>query len=100
MSRTLNAHVTLWGPDGALASLAPGDELPDWAEGKVGDHCLVPDSPADALVPDADEDSEVDSDLDPETESDESERDDEEPEALDAVPNFTAAAPRRGRTRK
>lgn len=67
---------------------APGDELPEWAEGKVGSHCLAP------------EDSDTEEAVEPETGIDpDAEESDEEPEP-DAAPDFTAAAPRRGRPRK
>ena len=32
---------TLVHRDGLPVAFAPGDELPDWAVGKVGDHCLA-----------------------------------------------------------
>ena len=104
MSRTLSANVALWGPGGTLVTLAPGDELPGWAEDKVGDHCLVPDALVTELLtvdPAEYEDPEVDQDLDAETKPDEAGPDAEELDATDAAPDFTAAAPRRNsRSRK
>lgn len=69
--------------DGQAVQFAPGDELPDWADGKVGAHCLVP------------EDSKPANDgpeLDPEPAA--------PSETGTAAPDFTSAAPRRGRPRK
>ncbi len=43
MSRKLAVNVVLTGPDGVTTLLA-GDELPKWAEGRVGDHCFVSES--------------------------------------------------------
>ncbi|MFF1382775.1 hypothetical protein ACFVWT_04335 [Arthrobacter sp. NPDC058288] len=97
-------HVVLMRDFQAVA-FAPGDELPEWAEGKVGDHCLVPEpeaSDADGSgTQDAAEDEDPAEDqTDSETDEPESE---DEPQAPAAdVPDFTAPAPvRRGsRTRK
>lgn len=36
----LAAYVTLFDEGGQRHSLEPGDDLPDWAEGKVGNHAL------------------------------------------------------------
>ena len=85
MSRKLIAHVSLWADNGSVVSFAPGDELPDWAEGKVGAHCL------DSGAPDAKIGA---SRVDPSEEA--------EPESpkSTATPDFTSAAPRRGRPRK
>lgn len=41
MTRILTAHVVVHSDDAESVWLAPGDELPAWAEGKVGDHCLA-----------------------------------------------------------
>lgn len=89
-------HVVLM-RDFQAVSFAPGDELPEWAEGLVGAHCLEPEDGTDADTEDADEDQ------DPETESEEKSADDEEPSAAPTdAPDFTAPAPvrRRGRTQK
>lgn len=85
MSRTLIAHVSLWAANGELVTLAPGDDVPEWAEGRVGEHCFA---------------SEVD------TDEVEDAADVAAPEAkrvaksADTAPDFTAPAPRRGRPRK
>lgn len=65
--------------DGMPVAFAPGDELPGWAEGMVGDHCLTSEEAKPAKAVRADP-----------------KRDEAEP----AGPDFTAPAPRRGRPRK
>jgi hypothetical protein len=114
MSRILNTHVSLWEPSGDLAILEPGTELPKWAEGRIGDHCLVPEVEANATdftaleIPPADDgegsgtDSEGagDSDPDNDSEGDAGEGDDVDPAAKADAPDFTTPAPRRGRPRK
>ncbi|UKA59164.1 hypothetical protein [Arthrobacter sp. FW306-2-2C-D06B] len=114
MSRILNTHVSLWDPSGDLAILEPGTELPEWAEGRIGDHCLVPEVEAKAPgftapeVPPADagegggSDSEDAGDGDPDDESqvDAGEADNVDPAAKAEAPDFTTPAPRRGRPRK
>lgn len=86
-------------------SFAPGDEVPEWAVGQVGDHVLVPEekaeadessTPADSGAQDQDpgegEDGDADADADGE---------DDTPPPADEQPDFTAPAPvRRGRSRK
>lgn len=82
-------HVVLMHEFQAV-SFAPGDELPEWAEGMVGAHCLEPEL-----------DSEDDEDSDADAEEAESEAEDSAP-AAESAPDFTGAtpAPRRGRPRK
>ncbi|MFS0718861.1 hypothetical protein ABC337_05010 [Arthrobacter sp. 1P04PC] len=99
MSRTLKTHVSIWGEAGELVVLAPGDELPDWAVSRVGEHCLVP-----GAEPEGEAEGE-ESEADPAEASTEdggsAEDDAAESEASDEQPNFTAPAPaRRGRPRK
>lgn len=85
MSRTLIAHVSLWAANGDLVALAPGDELPEWAEGLLGEHCFAPDeAAAKPEDPDAGDEREVKP----------------SPKSEPAAPDFTAPAPRRGRPRK
>ena len=73
--------------------LAPGDDLPDWAVGLVGDHALAHEVP---------EDVEADS----HGGEDPSDPSKAKPKATPAKPktatelDFTSAAPRRGRPRK
>ena len=84
----LTGYTTLFGPDG-LVTLAPGDELPDWAHGKVGDHLLdgsAPQAPA--------------AKADPKAEDDEGEPDDAEDETPDDAPDFTKPAPKTRRPRR
>lgn len=71
--------------DGLSVSFAPGDELPDWAVGKVGDHCLDSDQPASKSSSTRTESAE--------------EAEMEAPKST-AAPDFTSSAPRRGRPRK
>lgn len=93
---TANVHVH--GENGPVF-FEEGDELPDWAVGLVGAHVLESE-------PEADSDEEADkgdpkkvADEEPETDPEEDPED--EPEAAKAdAPDFTAAAPRRGRARK
>lgn len=75
----------------------PGDELPDWAVGQVGAHCL-----------EADTDTEVEADPVP-AEPEGAESEGAEPEDEDAAPvkpktaaapDFTSAAPRRSKPRR
>jgi hypothetical protein len=116
MSRTLKTHVSLWGESGELVTLAPGDALPDWADGRVGEHCLAAVAESFAERDDAD-DTDVDADADAKADGEAEDpdavtdgndeesdipEDAEDPESApaDEVPDFTAAAPRRGRARK
>lgn len=71
--------------DGLPVAFAPGDNLPDWAAEKVGPHCLDSEAPAPKSRPARSEPV-----ADPEPESPKS----------TATPDFTSAAPRRGRPRK
>lgn len=82
MSRTLITHVSLWDESGALVTLNPGTELPDWAEGRVGEHCLKAEAP-----------EEVADEVKPANATP------GKPSTTEA-PDFTSAAPRRGRPRK
>lgn len=88
MPRTLIAHVSLWAANGDMVTLAPGDELPEWAEGRVGEHCFELDAEP-AEVEDAVNTADAD------------EVDVKAPaKSKEAAPDFTAPAPRRGRPRK
>lgn len=40
MSRRLNTTVHVLGDDGAYHVFGPDDDLPDWAEAKIGDHAF------------------------------------------------------------
>lgn len=71
--------------DGLSVSFAPGDELPEWAESKVGAHCLDSDQSAAKSRPARTEPTE--------------EAEPVAPKSAD-TPDFTSAAPRRGRPRK
>lgn len=93
-------HVVLM-RDFQAVTFAPGDLLPDWAEDKVGSHCLVPEAPGADQADETDvEDPETDPESDPDAEADESGTDDEDRKAPAAAPDFTAAPRRRGRTQK
>lgn len=84
---TFAAYVIVHGETGPV-QFAPGDELPEWAEGLVGDHCLTepqpePETPAaPAVVPAVP----VEPPADPPVVS--------EAPAID-VPDFTGAKPQR-----
>lgn len=99
MSRTLTAHVSLWDEAGKVVILAPGDELPEWAEGRVGDHCL-----ALAPIEEASDETEGGKEVTPDESDTEDEAGDPEdkpagkPQA--AAPDFTGSAPRRRQSRK
>ena len=42
----LNANTTVMRPDTlAVVTLAEGDEVPDWAEGLIGDHLIEDEKP-------------------------------------------------------
>ncbi|WP_461169271.1 hypothetical protein [Arthrobacter sp. Z1-15] len=111
MSRTLAAFVSLWDEEGRVVALSPGDELPGWAEGRVGDHCLTPvlepndveDEPNEKPDDADSEDHEESTPDDPET-GDEAEAVPEEPKPAAkpeaAAPDFTGSAPRRRQSRK
>lgn len=73
-----SVHVALSSPDFRAVTFAPGDEVPEWAVGQVGEHCLMPDV---APAPDAQETEDA-------------------PVATPAAPDFTAPAPKRGRPRR
>ncbi len=113
---TFAAHVFVHGESGPV-HFAPGDELPEWAEGLVGKHCLVPEVETEApdfttggadggqSNPEGDGgDPDVDDadkgDEDGEGEGDAGESDDVDSAAKTDAPDFTAPAPRRGRPRK
>ncbi|SEI44796.1 hypothetical protein SAMN04487917_101345 [Arthrobacter sp. yr096] len=111
---TFAEHVVVM-RDFTAVTFKPGDELPDWAVGLVGDHCLVPEVAEESgaepdftgsTTPDASEEhapapEEKDEDEKSE-ESDEKDAEDDESESQikDETPDFTAPAPRRGRPRK
>ena len=84
----LTGYTTLFGPDG-LVTLAPGDELPDWAHGKVGDH-LLDGSATQAPAAKAD----------PKAKDDKDGPDDAEGETPDDAPDFTKPAPKQRRPRR
>ncbi|RKW71752.1 hypothetical protein [Galactobacter caseinivorans] len=48
----LATAVSLW-DGGELHMFEPGDLVPDWAEGRVGSHCLLPDAAASGLAGDS-----------------------------------------------
>lgn len=101
MSQTLTAHVSLWAENGALVNLAPGDELPEWAEGKVGDHCLT--LPTEAIAePEVESENPEAENADPDDEGDAEDAPASEVKGAKPTeaPDFTAPAPRRGRPRK
>jgi hypothetical protein len=104
MARTLSTYVSLWGEASELVTLTPGDELPGWAVGRVGEHCLVPAADSEDSEDSAEDQDPADSDADGETDDEDRDEtedaDGEEPAATDAAPDFTAAVPRRGRSRK
>lgn len=111
MSRTLTAHVSLWDESGTVVTLAPGDELPEWAEGSVGEHCLAPDlepndveEESDGAASEDEESTPDDSDTGGETEEVHTDdADDPKPEAKSKAtdtPDFTSSAPRRRQSRK
>lgn len=89
-------------------TFSPGDELPEWAEGLVGAHCLEPEPEVESNPEDADTEADGAAvqvggpESDPASDADEEESEGEEPTAAPAdVPDFTAPAPRRNsRTRK
>lgn len=89
----LTGYTTLFGPDG-LVTLAPGDELPDWAHGKVGDHLL------DGTAPEAPDDAEDET----KAKDDGGKTGDAEDEAPDNTeddaPDFTKPAPKQRRPRR
>ena len=81
----LATAVSVW-EGSVLRTLCAGDEVPDWAVGRIGSHCLVSDAEptaeaAEAVVdaPDADEVSEPKPVVD-----------------ATAGPDFTKPAPKRG----
>jgi hypothetical protein len=90
-----SVHVALMSPEYKPASFAPGDEVPEWAIGQVGDHVLEPEDAAESDGAD-DQDDAPDPDADGDTDGD-----DADAPPADDQPDFTAAAPaRRGRARK
>lgn len=90
----LNCHVALYhGLD--LVQLKPGDELPKWAVGIVGDHCLDGEAVASEEVAEATETEEVEES----EEAAEAEEAEESEEVAEAAPDFTKPATRRGRPR-
>lgn len=78
-----STNVALMGPDFRVCSFSPGDTVPDWAVGLVGDHCLM-DAPAKGSKP-------VVARSEPA----------EDVPVVAGVPDFTKPAPaKRGRPRK
>jgi hypothetical protein len=106
---TFTAYVIVHGDAGPV-QFAPGDEVPEWAAPLVGEHVLTEARSDDEHNSDAEQESDADGnpaeDSDAETDDNEEESDGgegaEDPESapVDEVPDFTAAAPRRGRARK
>ena len=41
MSKKFGVNVSVTGKDGQTETFAPGDDVPGWAEGQFGDHCLA-----------------------------------------------------------
>jgi hypothetical protein len=95
-------HVVLM-RDFQAVRFAPGDGLPEWAEGLVGAHCLEPETGFEPGSADVDTDVDPDPKQEQDPEPDETDPDEDEPSpAPAAVPDFTAPAPvrRRGRSQK
>lgn len=95
---TFAAHVIVHSETGPVP-FAPGDELPEWAEGIVGKHCLE----TKAVVTDAPDFTALENA--PVADAGEGEGAADSVGEVDAsvvtdAPDFTAAAPRRGRPRK
>gem|GEM_PF-6391400 len=83
------AHTVVHAESGPVF-FGPGDELPEWAVGRVGDHVLSdPAEPGDK--PDGEPDDE------PDTEGGDEPEDPAEPGDKPDVPDFTKPAPRRRR---
>lgn len=41
MGKKFGVNVTVTGKNGQTETFAPGDDVPSWAEGHFGDHCLA-----------------------------------------------------------
>ena len=112
MSRKLTAFVSLWDDDGKVVTLVPGDELPDWAEGRIGDHCLTSASESTDAEDESNEDPDgADSQREDGSSADDSGAQDEAEDVAEesapaakpkatAAPDFTGSAPRRRQSRK
>lgn len=94
MSKIFGIHFAMHDDTGCLRQWVPGDEVPVWAESRVGDHCLM-------LPPSEDDDGDTAPGIEPPAEPEADAEDPAEP-AEDAAPlDFTAPAkPARGRPRK
>ncbi|MDR2256981.1 MAG: hypothetical protein LBE25_13455 [Arthrobacter sp.] len=84
MAKKLIAHVSIRDAGGALHSLAPGDEVPEWAEDRLTNEDLFAPAAADET---------------PAPEAPEPDPAPEAPAAADKTPDFTKPAPRAGRRR-
>lgn len=97
MSKIFGIHFAMHDDTGCLRQWVPGDEVPVWAESRVGDHCLML-PPSDDPVVDADDDQ---PDIEPPAEPEAVAEDPAEPSEDVAPLDFTAPAkPARGRPRK
>lgn len=100
----LATAVTLW--DGAeVRELSAGQEVPEWAAGRVGAHCLVAESAPDGAEAPAEANSEPGNDVDSD-QTDEpahapapEKATDEPAEAPTEALDFTKPASKRGRPR-
>ncbi|POH58270.1 hypothetical protein [Arthrobacter glacialis] len=100
MSKIFGIHFAVHNEAGQLHQWSPGDEVPEWVEPMVGDHCIL-------LLPEVSEDPEgTDADEDEESTPSESDPEDAEEDATPEAPaadvslDFTKPAARRGRAPK
>lgn len=96
-------HVALMSPEYQAANFAPGDEVPEWALDQVGAHVLEPETSEESDEADDSGDEDEASGSEPDS-GDDSGQDDgggtgKDPDPADEQPDFTAPAPRRGRSR-
>lgn len=78
----------------------PGDELPEWAIGQVGAHCLEAETGTEAEpVPAEPEGVEAEAEPQDEAEAEDVDAEPVKPKAT-AAPDFTSAAPRRSKPRR
>lgn len=83
-------------------SFAPGDELPEWAEGLVGEHVLERQDPADSEDAEGSDESDASDQDQGDDSGEDADGESKDQDPADDQPDFTAPAParRRGRTQK
>lgn len=89
---TLNANVALWKSGNNLVQLKKGDEVPDWAKDKIGDHLIAKGKEARAVKKEVEEEEEEANDPNADAAADDDNADDTQQADSDGTPDFTKPA--------